>query len=105
MKMILLKENEELKKQLEELKEMHKDMARYALDNEAKIDELNSQQKEFVNFLEDEIKEDKDNLEKLCELYKISKENNSAYSFAYSYINKMEAILQKYKEIIGAVDE
>ena len=33
-------ENQELKKQIEEVEEMHKDMARYALDNEAKIDEL-----------------------------------------------------------------
>ena len=32
--------NQELKKQIEGIEEMHKDMARYALDNEAKIDEL-----------------------------------------------------------------
>ena len=32
--------NQELKKQIEGIEEMHKDMTRYALDNEAKIDEL-----------------------------------------------------------------
>lgn len=60
-----------------------------------------NQQKEFINYLEGQIKKEKDNLEKLCELYKIPKENNSAYKFAYSYIKKIEEILQKYKSIIG----
>ena len=32
--------NQELKKQIEGIEEIHKDMTRYALDNEAKIDEL-----------------------------------------------------------------
>ena len=32
--------NQELKKQIEGIEEMHKDMARYTLDNKAKIDEL-----------------------------------------------------------------
>ncbi len=58
------------------------------------------QQKEFIKYLEDEIKIERENLEELCKLYKIPKENNSAYKFAYSYINKTEEILQKYKEII-----
>lgn len=64
-----------------------------------------NQQKVFIHYLEDEIKEEKDNLEKLCELCKIPKENNGAYKFAYSYIKKIEEILQKYKEIIGVSDE
>lgn len=62
-----------------------------------------SQQKEFIKYLEDEIKIERENLEELCKLYKIPKENNSAYKFAYSYINKTEEILQKYKEIIGVM--
>ena len=66
-----------------------------------KYDLIQTQQKEFIKYLEDKIKKEKDDLEKLCELYKIPKENNAAYKFAYSYINKMEEILQKYKEIIG----
>ena len=32
--------NQKLKKQIEGIEEIHKDMTRYALDNEAKIDEL-----------------------------------------------------------------
>lgn len=65
-------------------------------------EEYKTQQKEFIKYLEDEIKEEKDDLEKLCKLYKIPKENNGAYKFAYSYINKMEAILEKYKEMVGS---
>ena len=64
-----------------------------------------NQQKVFIHYLEDEIKEEKDNLEKLCELCKIPKENNGAYKFAYSYIKKIEEILQKYKEIIGVSND
>ena len=70
-----------------------------------KLHKYKTQQKEFIKYLEDEIKEEKDNLEKLCELCKIPKENNGAYKFAYSYIKKIEEILQKYKEIIGVEDE
>lgn len=62
-----------------------------------------TQQKEFIKYLEDKIKIERKNLEELCKLYKIPKENNSAYKFAYSYINKMEGILQKYKEIMGVM--
>ena len=70
-----------------------------------KYDLIQTQQKEFIKYLEDEIKEEKDNLEKLCELCKIPKENNGAYKFAYSYIKKIEEILQKYKEIIGVSND
>lgn len=69
------------------------------------ITDCETQQKEFIEWLEEQIKKEKDDLEKLCELYKIPKENNGAYSFAYSYINKMEAILEKYKQITGVLDE
>lgn len=62
-----------------------------------------TQQKEFIKYLEDKIKIERKNLEELCKLYKIPKGNNSAYKFAYSYINKMEGILQKYKEIMGVM--
>lgn len=70
-----------------------------------KYDLIQTQQKEFIKYLEDKIKEEKDNLEKLCELCKIPKENNGAYKFAYSYIKKIEEILQKYKEIIGVSND
>lgn len=101
----LLEENEELKKQLEEANRKlfftknELDMRQKSIDNKL------TQQKEFIKYLEDEIKEEKDNLEKLCELCKIPKENNGAYKFAYSYIKKIEEILQKYKEIIGVSND
>lgn len=98
-------ENQELKKQLEEadrklfFTKNELDMRQKSIDNKL------TQQKEFIKYLEDEIKEEKDNLEKLCELCKIPKENNGAYKFAYSYIKKIEEILQKYKEIIGVSND
>lgn len=101
-------ENQGLKKQLEEYQKDIKDLDnqnKRAFENmqlnQLKVCNMIKQQKEFINWLEDEINIEKDNLEKVCKLYKISKENNSTYKFAYSYINKMEEILQKYKSIIG----
>lgn len=87
---------EELKKQLEEIKEMHKDkdMARYALDNEAKIDELNSQQKEFINYLEDEINS-----------ISCSKSLKLSGFDIETILKPYREVLQKYKEIIGYKDE
>lgn len=90
----LLKENQKLKK----------DYLNAVADYEttmAEKEQLKAQQKEFIKYLEDEINKEKDDLEKLCELYKIPKEHNNAYEFVYSYINKMEEVLQKFKEIIG----
>ena len=101
----LLKEKQELKKQVEKLdKKLF--LTKNELDmREKTIDNKLTQQKAFIKWLEDEVKKQKEDLEKLCELYKIPKENNAAYKFVYSYINKMEEILQKYKEIIGVSDE
>lgn len=95
---LLKKENQELKKQLkatEEVVEEH--MKKWVT--------METQQKEFIKYLEDMIKLEKTNLEDLCEKYNIPKENNGAYKFAYSYINKVEEILSKYKEIIGSDKE
>lgn len=100
----LLKENQELKKQVETYEiegyKQNEELDKMSFD----IRKYKTQQKEFIKYLEDEIKKEKDNLEKLCELYKITKENNATYKFAYSYIKKMEEILQKYKSIIGEND-
>lgn len=93
----LQKENQELKKQLEEYKLITIDYQELQGRNE----DYETQQKEFIKYLEDEINKEKDDLEKLCELYNISKENDIAYKFFYSYINKLEKILKKYNEIIG----
>lgn len=101
----ILNENQELKQKLES---EYRDYSFLQEDNElllSAIRELKDKQKEFIKYLEDEIKKEKEDLEQLCDLYKIPKENNSTYKFAYSYINKMKEISQKYKEIIGVSDE
>lgn len=91
------KENQELKKQLENKYEKVGTLTNELLYEE--ITKLINQQKEFIKYLEDEIKKEKEDLEHLCDLYKIPQKNNSTYKFVYSYINKIEKILQKYKEI------
>lgn len=93
----LLKENQELKKQLENKYEKVGTLTSELLYEENT--KLVNQQKEFIKYLEDEIKKEKEDLEHLCDLYKIPQKNNSTYKFVYSYINKIEKILQKYKEI------
>lgn len=85
----LQQENQELKKQLEEVEEMHKDMARYALDNEAKIDMLNNQQKEFINYINAYIELLKDKPDLVEEGQK----------------DILEEILSKYRKIIGVSNE
>lgn len=70
---LLIKENQKLKKQLEDYKELG---FKYLQD---KNNNLETQQKEFINFLEDNYKETQD----------------------IWYIK----ILQKYKSIIGVSDE
>lgn len=69
------------------------------------LEEQENKQKNFIKYLENEIKKEKENLEQICKIYKIPKENNSAYKFAYSCIEKMENILRKYKETIGVYDK
>lgn len=90
-------ENEKLKKQLENKYEKVGTLTSELLYEENT--KLINQQKEFTKYLEDEIKKEKKDLEHLCDLYKIPQKNNSTYKFVYSYINKIEEILQKYKEI------
>ena len=45
--------NQELKKQIEEVEEMHKDMAKYALDNKAKIDELKYRMDKVIKYVKE----------------------------------------------------
>lgn len=90
-------ENEKLKKQLENKYEKVGTLTSELLYEENT--KLINQQKEFTKYLEDEIKKEKKDLEHLCDLYKIPQKNNSTYKFVYSYINKIEEILQKHKEI------
>lgn len=89
----LIKEKQELKKQLEN--NLKKNVAdhKYASDCEDKVIILETQQKEFIKYLEDEIKE----LQK-------DKETELDYDILQDVIPQLLAfkdVLQKYKEIIG----
>lgn len=97
----LKKKNQELKKHLDDANEkiLLLQASEPMLNYKKALEEI--QQKEFIKYLENEINKEKDDLEKLCELYNIPKENDIAYKFFYSYINKLEKILQKYRSIIG----
>lgn len=90
----LIKENKDLKKQLEESKLKHKqlkDLEKIQLSNSyqtEKLSKLETQQKEFIKYLEDEIKERKN----------YDKKNNCEWQ-GYNFYKE---ILSKYKEIIGS---
>lgn len=89
--------NQELKKQLKDKTEDYKRMK----DNfDSKVDVLTKieiQQKEFINYLEDEIKTlEKDILETVDDMDIYMKQVKSLI---------IEEILQKYEEIIGVSDE
>ena len=73
-KIMLLEENQELKKQLTTYQILHRDCKADNLKNISKIEEMKNQQKKFINYLEDNYKETQD----------------------IWYIK----ILQKYKEIV-----
>lgn len=102
----LLKENQELEKQLEKINKFKfsckKDETQipttiYNKKNVEDISKIKFQQKEFINYLEDVIKE----------LQKI-KETELDYDILKDVIPQLLAykeILQKYKEIIGVSDE
>lgn len=86
-------ENQELKKQLEEKENIACNWKDSCLENVGKIEILETQQKEFIKWLEDEIEE----------LQKI-KETELDYDILKDVIPQLLAykeILQKYREIIG----
>ena len=86
------KENQELKKQLENYKKLG---FKHLVD---KNNNLENQQKEFIKYLEDEIKLYENDIQNFKKDYKVyfSLINDLRVSKA-----KIEEILQKYKEIIG----
>ena len=90
---LLKKENQELKKQLENNLKINVADHKYASTCEDKVIILETQQKEFVKYLEDEIKE----------LQKI-KETELDYDLLQDVISQLlvfKDVLQKYKSIIG----
>ena len=110
----LLKENQELKKQVEEYQKDIKDLDnqnKRAFENmqlnQLKVCNMIKQQKEFIKYLEDKIQQQEtviaENQEKSYFLiYEDEKEDLKLYS-QKAYIRRiiLEEILQKYKSIIG----
>lgn len=94
---LLKKENQELKKQLENNSKINVADHKYASTCEDKVIILETQQKEFIKYLEDEIKE-------LQEI----KETELDCDILKDVIPELlvcKDVLQKYKEIIGDKDE
>lgn len=109
----LINENQELKKQLEdyiksnmelkeELSNKRKEYQDTYKDVRIEIKEYKTQQKEFIKYLEDEIKIYENDIQNFKKDYKVyfSLINDLRVSKA-----KIEEILQKYKEIIGGKSE
>ena len=91
------KENQELKKQLENNSKINVADHKYASTCEDKVIILENQQKEFIKYLEDEIKE----LQK-------TKETELDYDILRDVIPELlvfKDVLQKYKETIGVSDD
>lgn len=94
----LIKENQELKSQLKG--------TTHCFDEE-EHEKLKKQQKEFIEWLEDEIQQQEtlmaENQEKLYFLMYEDEKENLKLSSQKAYIRRiiLEEILQKYKEIIG----
>ena len=84
-------ENQELKKQLDELQTLYNNMFKCHC-NRVQVETLLEQQKEFIEWLESEIKECKDAEEKYAD-----GDDNSYYNNNELRIET----LSKYKEIIG----
>lgn len=91
----LIKENQELKKQLEEnkYKGLYNTCLPYSTGYNKAIKEKENQQKDFIKYLEDEFTKIQNDIEKEID-------NNVKY-FKVERRQAIAKILQKYKEIIG----
>lgn len=88
-------EHEKLKKQLTTYKILHRDCKADNLKNISKIEEMENQQKEFIKYLEDEIKQINPKILDDGEL------NLRLDDIKYTQYLTYKEILQKYKSIIG----
>ena len=91
--------------ELEEYKEMHKTMATFSLHNEQKIDELENQQKEFISYLENEIKRLENYMKEIRQSGMCQGDYPITYYKAEYKIEAKNKLLLKYKEIIGGKEE
>ena len=89
-----MSELQELKKQVEEKENIACNWKDSCLENAGKIEKLENQQKEFINYLEDEFTKIQNDIEKEID-------NNVKY-FKVERRQIITEILQKYKEIIGS---
>lgn len=95
----LLEENQELKKQLEEKENIACNWKDSCLENAGKIEKLENQQKEFIKYLEDEIKQINPKILDDGEL------NLRLDDIKYTQYLTYKEILQKYKSITGVSDD
>ena len=94
------KENQKLKKQLENTINSYTEEHNLRHNSDLKLDLLKTQQKEFIKYLEDE----KDRLARECsQIYEDSLGKTRLVS--EDIFNEVNDILQKYKSIIGVLDE
>lgn len=98
----LEKENQELKSQLEERTKMYQNAYDYSQKMEGKTIILETQQKEFIKYLEDKIysiEPKGTGINYNCEYD--SEEDYVMATQEQSRLNTLKEILQKYKETIG----
>ena len=95
---ILLRENQELKKQVEEYQKDIKDLDnqnKRAFENmqlnQLKVCNIKKQQKEFINYLEDEIHTIETTFSQI----------NGNYGLMNEKLEALKEVLREYKEIIG----
>src|SRR5699024_4297990 len=98
------KENQELKKQLDELQAVYRNMFKCHC-NRVQVETLLSQQKEFIEYLESEMILFQEYMKEI----ECSDRCHGDYPITYwssKYkLNEVAEILSKYKEIIGDKDE
>lgn len=87
----LLKENQELKKQVEERTKMYQNAYDYSQKMEGKTIILEIQQKEFIEWLEDEIQN--------------KREKSTTLTAFVRNVVPLQQCLQKYKSIIGDIND
>ena len=93
----IVDERDELKKQLTTYQILHRDCKVDNLKNISKIEEMENQQKEFIDYLEDLIKQN----ETVVEVSKYGLPKNCSKLLIDFY----KEILSKYKSIIGGKNE
>lgn len=111
------KENQELKKQVDEYKKQLKPnyyvkgLEGTLKEYQQEMNKVATQQKEFIKYLEDEIQQQEtviaENQEKSYFLIYEDEKEDLKLSSQKAYIRRiiLEEVLQKYKEIIGVSDE